>query len=150
MKQKFDTPRLELKNFEDKDLHALYCILDDNKKPGTTINFDDVVTDLKKNEDNHHYYALVLKASQVVIGSIYCKKINDDDFEIGYLLNNNYKNSRYASEALYGFVKMLEGEGAKRIVKLEDDKKAKPFSLFLGQEYMSINGFYKIVDFMKD
>ncbi len=149
MKEIFDTPNLELRHFEDVDLHSFYCILDDNND-GKALDFNTILEDFKNKEKNHHYYAIVLKKYQTVIGSIYCKKVNDKDFEIGYLLKNNYKDSGYASEALYGFVKMLEAEGLQRIVKLESGKEAKPYKLLADEGFLSINSFYKVFDFMKD
>ncbi len=150
MNKHFDTPRLELKGFEDKDLHAVFCIFDDNKKPGETVDFDEVVAKLNKMISNHHYYALVLKQTQAVIGIIYCKKLNEEDFEIGYLMNKNYKNSGYATEALYGFTKMLEKEGAKKIVHLEDGKNAKPYKLLENEGFLNVSDLYKVMNFMKD
>ncbi|MFA7222694.1 MAG: GNAT family N-acetyltransferase [Bacilli bacterium] len=150
MKKQFDTPQLILRGFEDLDLHAFYSMLDDNKKDGEVLDFNEVYKDFKAKEKSSNYYAIVLKKSMKVIGGLFVKKVNSTDYEIGYLINNSYKNIGYATEALRGAVEELKPDGAKNIVALESSKSVKPFKLLENEGFLSFNDLYKVMCFFKD
>ena len=150
MKKQFDTPQLILRGFEDLDLHAFYSMLDDNKKDGEVLDFNEVYKDFKNKEKSSNYYAIVLKKSMKVIGGLFVKKVNSTDYEIGYLINNSYKNIGYATEALRGAVEELKPDGAKNIVALESSKSVKPFKLLENEGFLSFNDVYKVMCFFKD
>lgn len=150
MKKQFDTPQLILRGFEDLDLHAFYSMLDDNKKDGEVLVFNEVYKDFKNKEKSSNYYAIVLKKSMKVIGGLFVKKVNSTDYEIGYLINNSYKNIGYATEALRGAVEELKPDGAKNIVALESSKSVKPFKLLENEGFLSFNDLYKVMCFFKD
>lgn len=150
MKKQFDTPQLILRGFEDLDLHAFYSMLDDNKKDGEVLDFNEVYKDFKNKEKSSNYYAIVLKKSMKVIGGLFVKKVNSTDYEIGYLINNSYKNIGYATEALRGAVEELKPDGAKNIVALESSKSVKPFKLLENEGFLSFNDLYKVMCFFKD
>lgn len=150
MKKQFDTPQLILRGFEDLDLHAFYSMLDDNKKDGEVLDFNEVYKDFKNKEKSSNYYAIVLKKSMKVIGGLFVKKVNLTDYEIGYLINNSYKNIGYATEALRGAVEELKPDGAKNIVALESSKSVKPFKLLENEGFLSFNDLYKVMCFFKD
>lgn len=119
--EKLETKRLILRKFEYKDVEDLYEYAKDEEvtkyvRVDTYKSIEDAqdrIDDLlaKYAQEEKYCWAIEEKESQKLIGSIDLFDVADGEKEVGYLLNRNYWNKGYATEAAkevikYGFEKL--------------------------------------------
>ncbi len=61
------------------------------------------------------FFAIELKSEHKVIGNVYLGKRDFDTRELGYVLNNNYHQKGYGSEACKAAVEYMFANGVRRI-----------------------------------
>ena len=135
MKKIYETERLIVRHWEEKDYLDLYDYAKDKEitkflswQSYTSVQEAiDRITHITKNYEQNlvtNDYAIELKKENKVIGSIaihvYNNK-NEGSVEIGYVLNTNYQGYGYMTEALQGMFKFIKlSKIAKRIVLKHD------------------------------
>ena len=121
MMMQLETERLILRKFEYKDVEDLYEYAKDEEvtkylKFATYKSIEDAqdrIDDLlaKYAQEEKYCWAIEEKESQKLIGSIDLFDVTSGEKEVGYLLNREYWNKGYATEAAkevikYGFEKL--------------------------------------------
>jgi RimJ/RimL family protein N-acetyltransferase len=115
------TPRLTIRNFEDKDLETLLAYRNDPevaKYQGWGIPYprekgEALVSSMKDvstlTQDGWAQYAVALKDTDELIGDLGCRIKRDDvrQARIGYTLASKYWRQGYISEALTSLLKYL-------------------------------------------
>lgn len=148
MKKVYNSVRLVMKSFEEINLNDYCAIIQDNSK--TVIDFDKTYCDFKKVMTSNNYYAICLKSTTLAIGLLYVKETKKGYVEVGYLMNANYQDCGYASEALYEVCNELEQNGEKYIIGNIKEKSVKPFKLLGNINFIGIHDFHKVVAYCKD
>lgn len=100
---KIETERLIIRNFamtDEQDLSE-YMLQRVNEKfegyPGFTI--EQVPGEIRNRTQSDEFFAIELKKDKKVIGNIYLGKRDFNTREMGYVLNKNYLNKGYGTEA---------------------------------------------------
>ena len=100
----YETTRLILRPFEEKDYDDLYEFLSQRKdaqfEAYPDITYENGREHLSYRLGSGDFYAMELKETGKVIGNIYYGKRDFDAREIGYIVNKNYQRRGYAAEAL--------------------------------------------------
>lgn len=99
----FETSRLIIRRFMPYDWHDLYEYLSDEK----VVEYEPygVLTEKKCKEEainrskDEAFWAVCLKDTQKLIGSISLFKKDFDTLELGYVFNSNFHGNGYATEA---------------------------------------------------
>lgn len=116
---KLETENLIIRNFELTDETDLceYMLQRVNVQfeayPDFTISKAKEEIEFRSNSDE--FYAIVLKKIDKVIGNIYLGKREFNSRELGYVLNQNYQNKGYGSEACKAMLEFAFMKGVHRI-----------------------------------
>lgn len=114
-----ETERLIIRTYEEKDKEDLaeYMLQRVHAKfedyPDFTVEKAQEEIDYRSKSDE--FYAIELKCEQKVIGNIYLGKRQFQSLEIGYVLNENYMNEGYGSEAAKMAIQWAFYKGIHRI-----------------------------------
>lgn len=154
MKKMYNTPRLVLKKFTDLDLNDLYIVLSDNKiidnKLDGNTDFKKAVETLQLFKNSDNYFAIELKKDVRVIGIFYVNELNNKDVEVGYLLNDNYKNKGYAAEALNEVSDEYLNIKDANLLCVLGEKKYQTFKMLGSSTFIPFTELKKVVPFFKD
>ena len=117
------TERLIIRNFELKDWEEVYFYTGDKSvmqyMPDGVLSKEETQAFIKENINNEaKKFPLVLAENNTLIGHIeFFQYFGEHTYEIGWVLNPEYYNKGYASEAAYGVLKYgFEKLGLHRIV----------------------------------
>jgi len=107
---RLETKRLIIKPSTMSELNELHEILNDEE----TMKFftegsyckEEVMQILHKNELEIFHYSLILKDTNTVVGKIsFHPWVEDDTYEIGWIMNKEYCNQGYMTEAVSAMLK---------------------------------------------
>ena len=116
---RIETNRLIIRNFELKDEKDLceYMLQRVNAEFERYEGFTEehAKDEIEYRSQSDEFYAIELKESNKVIGNIYLGKRDFNSRELGYVLNENYQNKGYGSEAAKEVVKYFLKNGVHRI-----------------------------------
>lgn len=116
---RIETKRLVIRNFEPRDKEDLgeYMLQRVNKKfegyPEFTL--DKLDGELERRCSSEEFFAIELKEEGKVIGNIYLGKRDFNTRELGFVLNENYHERGYGSEAARAVVEWAFTQGTHRI-----------------------------------
>jgi RimJ/RimL family protein N-acetyltransferase len=114
-----ETERLIIRNFKLTDKNDLceYMIQRVDKKfenyPDFTMEKAEKEIEFRSQSDE--FFAIELKSTGKVIGNIYLGKRDFEAKELGYVLNENYHQTGYGSEAALAAIKYEFANGTRRI-----------------------------------
>ena len=120
------TVRLLLRPFQETDRGDLYEFLSQLEKdefegyPG--ITYEKSYEHSKKRLGLEEFFAIQLKKTGKVIGNIYCGKRDYQAMEVGYIVNQNYRQCGYAAEALTAVIEEVFASGVHRIYAEADPR----------------------------
>jgi RimJ/RimL family protein N-acetyltransferase len=114
-----ETKNLIIRNFElsdEKDL-CEYMLQRVNVEFESYPNFtpQKAKEEVEYRSKSDEFFAVVLRAKHKVIGNIYLGKRDFNARELGYVLNQDYQNKGYGSEACRAMIEFAFGEGVHRI-----------------------------------
>lgn len=116
---KIETERLIIRNFQPKDEADLgeYMLQRVNAEFERYEEFskDKLPQEIKFRSASDEFYAIELKKTGKVIGNIYMGHRDFDARERGYVLNEEYQNQGYGSEAAKATVEYFLNNGTRRI-----------------------------------
>ncbi|MGN0961620.1 MAG: GNAT family N-acetyltransferase [Christensenellales bacterium] len=135
MTELYQTDRLIVKHWEDKDYKDLYeyCSNDEVTKFLFFPTYKDLETAKERIKDMQEGYlsksmivdyAIELKSISKVIGTIGFVKYsenNEGEIEIGYILNPTYQGNGYMTEALKGMFKYIKINNIAKRITLKHD-----------------------------
>lgn len=114
-----ETKNLIIRNFELKDESDLceYMLQRVNAEFEAYPDFTSqkVKEEIDYRSQSDEFYAIELKQEHKVIGNIYLGKRDFNARELGYVLNENYQNKGYVSEASKAVIEYMFGQGVHRI-----------------------------------
>lgn len=114
-----DTERLLLRRFKAADLNDLYELMSDEENiallPGEPLSFNDTCEELVKRMKSDEYYAIVLKNSTRVIGSIRLARKSCLNRELDIIIDRKHQRQLYGYEACSVLISEAFAEGAHRI-----------------------------------
>ena len=117
--ERIETKRLILRGFRESDYDDLYEFLsqlrDDEFEGYPGITYENGREHLAYRLDSEEFYAVELKESGKVIGNIYCGKRDYDAREVGYIINEDYRQKGYAHEALCAVIRFAFQSSVHRI-----------------------------------
>ncbi len=140
MKVKYETERLVIREWEEKDYMGLYEFASDVEITkflhyNTYSNVQEAKARISKIIDSYklnpliNNFAVVLKLNNKVIGDINISSYKPQaggSVHIGYTINKNYQGNGYATEAVKGvFQYIKKNKIAKRIIATHDVKNVK-------------------------
>ncbi|NLK96345.1 MAG: GNAT family N-acetyltransferase [Clostridiales bacterium] len=79
------------------------------------FNEDKAKKEIEFRSNSDEFYAIELKKEHKVIGNIYLGKRDFNSRELGYVLNENYQNKGYGSEASKAAIAYMFSQGVHRI-----------------------------------
>lgn len=117
------TERLIIRAFlpEDwKDLHEYLSQKDTVEyEPYDIFTEEQAKEEAIKRSKNDSFYAVCLQSTEKLIGNIYLEKQGFDTWELGYVFNNEYLGSGYATEAAKALVdNVFKNNNAHRVVAM--------------------------------
>jgi len=116
---KIETEHLIIRHFQPTDEADLceYLLQRVNAEFEAYPDFtpDKVKDELKYRCESDEFFAIELKSIAKVIGNIYLGKRADNTLELGYVLNENYHNKGYGSEAAKAMLEHAFRNGVHRI-----------------------------------
>ena len=128
-----ETKRLILRSFHADDLHDLYAYLSDEEvvkyEPYKPMELQEVQQELEERISSEEMIAVVLKASNKLIGNVYLGKRNFNSLELGYVFNKQYWGQGYAKESCDAVIKKAFSEGIHRIYAECDPRNAASWRL---------------------
>lgn len=114
-----ETDRLLLRKYCKEDLQDLYEYLSDEEvvkyEPYKAMDITEVSEELDRRILNDEMIAVVLKATDKLIGNVYLGKRDFESLEIGYVFNKQYWGQGYAKESCEALMKKAFFEGIHRI-----------------------------------
>lgn len=114
-----ETNRLILRKYCKEDLQDLYEYLSDEEvvkyEPYKAMDIAEVSEELDQRISSDEMIAVVLKATNKLIGNLYLGKRDFDSLEIGYVFNKQYWGQGYAKESCGALIKKAFSEGVHRI-----------------------------------
>lgn len=118
-KMRIETERLIIRNFQLKDEADLgeYMLQRINAEFERYEDFTiaKLSEEIKFRSGSNEFYAIELKVIGKVIGNVYMGQRDFKARELGYVLNENYQNQGYGSEAAKATVEYLLQNGTRRI-----------------------------------
>ncbi len=127
------TDRLILRQFREEDLDDLYEFLlqlkDDEFEGFPDLTFENRGNYLAERLGTDEYYAVVLRDSGKVIGNVYLGNRDQGTREIGYIINEEYRQNGYAREALEAVAAHALILGAHRVYAMCDPRNEASWSL---------------------
>lgn len=97
------TPRLLIRQFKPEDFEDLYEYLSDEQvvkyEPYPPFSKEQCRLEAVRRSKNKDFLAVCLKDSGKLIGNIYFAKQEYDTWELGYVFNQAYQGSGYATES---------------------------------------------------
>lgn len=113
------TERLILRPFRESDCddlcEFLYQLKDDEFEGYPDLDAETARAQLMERIGSGEYYAVTLRESGKVIGSICCADRAQQAKEVGYIINEDYRRRGYALEALTAVVRAAFRAGVHRI-----------------------------------
>lgn len=126
--QTITTERLILRKFKESDADMFYKLVGNDSEVTKYVvwNVHENVEATKRkigewineyNNDYKYHWAITLKESNTIIGSISCVKVDikNEVCELGYVISSTQWNNGYATETLKAVIKYLFEEGFKTI-----------------------------------
>ena len=114
-----ETEHLILRRFCDNDLQDLYAYLSDEDmvkyEPYRAMNITEVREELTHRIASDEMIAVVLKATNKLIGNVYLGKREFESLEIGYVFNKQYWGRNYAWESCDILIKKAFSERIHRV-----------------------------------
>jgi RimJ/RimL family protein N-acetyltransferase len=116
---RIETERLIIRNFQLKDEADLgeYMLqrVDAEFERYADFTKEKLPEEIKFRSSSDEFYAIELKETSKVIGNLYLGKKDFETRELGYVLNENYQNQGYGSEAAKAAVEYFFKNGTRRI-----------------------------------
>ena len=117
--QTIDTPRLRLREFRESDFQDLYEFLY-QLKDDEYDGYPDITSENGRNHllyrlNNREYYAVVLKENAKVIGNVFCGTRDNNSLQIGFIINKDYQDQGYGSEAVKAVADRMLADGVHRL-----------------------------------
>jgi ribosomal-protein-alanine N-acetyltransferase len=109
------TSRLLIRKFEEQDFKSLFEYLSNPSiyrfEPGEPVSLEKAKELARERSQNNDFWAVTLKSAKKMIGHLYFKQIEPNEFltwELGYIFNPAFHNEGYATESScaiirYGF-----------------------------------------------
>ena len=131
--QSIKTERLILRAFSEFDYDDLYEFLsqlrDDEFEGYPGITYETGKEQLAVRLGTEEFYAVELIEPKKVIGNIYCGLRDCDSREVGYIINRDYQQNGYATEALCAVIGRLFSEGVHRVYAQCDPRNVRSWKL---------------------
>jgi RimJ/RimL family protein N-acetyltransferase len=106
-----NTSRLLIRQFQEQDYRSLFEYLSNpiiyRFEPGEPISIETAKELTLERVQRTDFWAVVLKDIQKMVGHLYFKQIEPDEFltwELGYIFNPAYQKKGYATESAYGLI----------------------------------------------
>lgn len=149
-----ETDRLLLRKYCKQDLQDLYAYLSDAEvvkyEPYKAMDMAEVSEELKERIASDEMIAVVLKATDKLIGNLYLGKRDFDSLEIGYVFNRHYWRQGYAKESCEAIIKKAFSEGTHRIYAECDPSNTNSWRLLECLGFVKEAHFKQNVYFWKD
>ena len=148
------TDRLVLRRYCKDDLRDLFEYLSDEEvvkyEPYKPMNITEVSEELDRRISTDEMIAVVLKATNKLIGNVYLGKRDFESIEIGYVFNKQYWGQGYAKESCETLIKKAFSEGIHRIFAECDPCNGNSWRLLESLGFVREAHFQKNVFFWKD
>lgn len=116
---KITTERLIIRSFEENDLGDLHEYLSDEEvvrfEPYSAMSLDETKKNLEWRISSDEIFAVELKSTGKMIGSVFLGKRECETLELGYVLNRNFWKKGYAYEACNALCSDAFSKGIHRI-----------------------------------
>lgn len=149
-----ETERLILRRYCRDDLQDLHEYLSDAEvvqyEPYKPMGMDEVKKELALRVKTDEMIAVVLKASNKMIGNVYLGKREFDSLELGYVFNRQYWGQQYATESCSAIIKKAFREGIHRIYAECDPCNIRSWKLLESLRFTRQAHFEQNVYFWKD
>ena len=149
-----ETERLLLRRYRKDDLQDLFEYLSDAEvlkyEPYKPMNLAEVSEALNERISSDEMIAVVLKATNKLIGNVYLGKREFDSLEIGYVFNKLYWGQGYAKESCDALIKKAFSEGVHRIFAECDPCNSSSWRLLETLGFVKEAHFKQNVFFWKD
>ncbi len=149
-----ETRRLILRKFCKNDLQDLYEYLSNEEvvqyEPYKPLDITEVSEELNRRIESDEMIAVVLKATNKLIGNVYLGKRDFESLEIGYVFNKRYWGQGYAKESCEALIKKAFSEGTHRIYAECDPQNIRSWRLLENLGFAREAHFKQNVYFWKD
>lgn len=149
-----ETRRLILRPFKETDYDDLYEFLSqlrDNEFEGYPgITYENGREHLKYRVDSEEFFAMELKESGKVIGNVYCGNRDFNAKELGYIVNKDYQQKGFATEAVTAVIDFAFANGIHRVYGECDPRNEGSWKLLEKVGLLREAHFKKNVFFHKD
>jgi RimJ/RimL family protein N-acetyltransferase len=148
------TNRLIIRKYELKDKEDLFLMMSDSKtvefEPYLPFTYDLMDEIIQNRIKSDHFFAVILKETNQLIGNIYFTKVDDNNHEIGYVFNRNFWHKGYATEACEHFLKEAFAAKVRRVIAKCDSKNHASYQLLERLGFRREGHLIKNVYFWKD
>lgn len=148
------TDRLILRRYRKDDLQDLFEYLSDAEvvkyEPYKPMNLTEVSEELDARISSNEMIAVVLKATNKLIGNVYLGKREFESLEIGYVFSKQYWGQGYAKESCDILIKKAFSEGIHRIFAECDPCNSGSWRLLESLDFVREAHFKQNVFFWKD
>ena len=148
------TDRLILRRYCKDDLQDLFEYLSDEEvvkyEPYKPMSLAETSEELDERISTDEMIAVVLKATNKLIGNVYLGKREFDSLEIGYVFNKQYWGQGYAKESCDALIKKAFSEGIHRIFAECDPCNSSSWRLLESLGFVKEAHFKQNVFFWKD
>lgn len=114
-----ETPRLILRPYEERDYDDLYELLsqrrEDQFEAYSDITYENTREQLTYRMEGDNFWAMELKSTGKVVGSLYFSMRSFDTRELGYIVNKDYQRQGFAREAARAIITDAFRAGLHRI-----------------------------------
>lgn len=147
--------RLIIRKFKMDDAQDLYEYLSDEQvvkfEPYEVFSKEQAIEETEKRMNNDSFYAVCLRENNKLIGNLYLKPDDNNEFELGYVFNRNYQGFGYATESAIAIINYaFSSLNAKKIISMCNPLNSSSWKLLERLKMRRVDHLIKNIYFKRD